>query len=86
MKLIMYYLQRVFSLIDGSDYSELTALYTFDSTIGTKDIPVPITDDGIFELTELLSASLTFPGAPIPRVILAPDSAEVTILDDDGQH
>ena len=79
--------QRVFlPHIDGSDYSGLTATYTFDSIISTIDVPVPIIDDSIFELTELFSASLAFPGAPIPRVSLAPDFAEVTILDDDGQH
>ena len=83
----MQYLQRVFlPHIDGSDYNGLTALYTFNSIISTIDVPVPITGDNIFELTELFSASLAFPGAPIPRVVLAPDSAEVTILDDDGQH
>ena len=38
-----------------------------------------------FELTELFGASLAFPGAPPPRVTLAPASAQVTILDDDGQ-
>ena len=41
--------------------------------------------DSTFELTELFGASLAFPGAPPPRVTLAPASAQVTILDDDGQ-
>ena len=83
----MQYLQRVFlPHIDGSDYSGLTALYIFDSIISTIDVPVPIIDDSIFELTELFSTCLAFPRDPIPRVTLAPDFAEVTILDDDGQY
>ena len=77
------YLRVFLPHLDGSDYSGFTAVYTIISTI---DVPVPIIGDNIFEMTELFSASLAFPGAPIPRVTLAPDSAEVTILDDDGQH
>ena len=61
-------------------------MYTFDSTTSIIDASVTITDDNIFELTELLSASLVFPRAPIPGVTLAPDIVEITILDDDGQH
>ena len=61
-------------------------MYTVDSIISKIEVPVPIIGDNIFELTELFSASLAFAGAPIPRVTLAPDSAEVTIQDDDGQH
>ena len=79
-------LESVLPLIDGGDYSGFTAMRTFDSIISTRDVPVPIIGDNIFELTELFSASLTFPGAPVPRVVLVPDSVEVTILDDDGQH
>ena len=45
---------------------------------------MPIAGHNILELTKPLNASLSFPGVPIPRVILAPDSAQVTILDDDG--
>ena len=49
------------------------------------NVPIPINGDNDFELTELFGASLAFPGAPLPRVTLAPASAQVTILDDDGQ-
>ena len=71
---------------DGSDYSGFAGIdFTFDSTTLTIDISVPLIDDAIFELTEQFGASLAFPGAPPPRVTLAPDAAQVTILDDDGQ-
>ena len=52
----------------------------------TINISVHINDDSTYELTELFNISLAFPGAPPPRVSLAPDTAQVTILDDDGQY
>ena len=71
---------------DGSDYSGFAGIdFTFDSTTLTVDALVPLIDDAIFELTEQFGASLAFPGTPSPRVTLAPDAAQVTILDDDGQ-
>ena len=73
--------------IDGSDYNGIASLdFTFDSVTRTVDASVPLVGDSIFELTELFGASLSFPGAPPPRVTLAPDNAQVTILDDDGQY
>ena len=49
------------------------------------DAPVPLIRDNTTELTEQFGASLAFPGAPPSRVSLAPDTAQVTILDDDSQ-
>ena len=72
---------------DGSDYSGFAGIdFTFDSNTSTVDVPVPLTDDAIFELTEQFGASLAFPGAPPPVVTLAPFAAQVTILDDDGKN
>ena len=51
----------------------------------TINIPIRINGDNIFELTELFTVSLAFPGAPPLSVFIVPDSAQVTILDDDGQ-
>ena len=52
----------------------------------TFDIPLTLVDDDVFELTETLQASLSFPGgiAP-PRVLIDPGLATVTIFDDDGE-
>ena len=85
----MYYdFQRSFShLTDGSDYRGFAGIeFTFDSVTSTADVSVPLIGDNAFELTELFGASLAFPGARPPRVTLAPDTAQVTVLDDDGQH
>ena len=76
----------LFSYADGSDYSGFAGIdSTFDSTTRTVNASVPLVDDTAFELTEHFGASLVFPGAPPPRVTLAPGAAQVTILDDDGQ-
>ena len=70
----------------GSDYSESVGIeFTFDSAITEVNVSIPIIGDNIFELTKLFCASLAFSGAPPLRVVLTPDSAQVTILDDDGQ-
>ena len=59
-------------------------LLTFDSVTTTIDVTVTIINDTVFELTESFSVFLSFPGDPVPRVTLAPDSAQTTIIDDDG--
>ena len=80
-----YSIAVVYSLTDGNDYNSITNLrLTFDSTITTIDVSVTIINDTVYELTEFFNAFLSFPGAPVPRVTLAPDSAQTTIFDDDG--
>ena len=72
--------------IDRSDYNGLVVQFAFDSTTRIVNVSVPLIGNSIFELTELFGASLAFPGAPPSRVALVPDTAQVLILDDDGQH
>ena len=77
----------VYSLADGNDYNSVgTFLLTFDSATTSIDVPVTIIDDTVFELTESFIVTLSFPGAPVPGVTLDPDSAQTTILDDDGWY
>ena len=82
-----YSMTVVYSLTDGNDYNGITnLLLTFDSVTTNIDVPVNIIGDTIFELTESFNASLSFPGDPVPRVTLDPDSAQTTIIDDDGWY
>ena len=72
--------------IDGNDYNGLVGQqlqYTLNST--RNMINVTIINDSVFEVTESFSVSLALPGSIPPRVTLAPNSAQITILDDDGQ-
>ena len=57
---------------------------SFDSATTTFDIPVSIIDDSVYELTEYFKSALSFPGAPVPRVTLYPNSTQTAIFDDDG--
>ena len=71
--------------IDGNYNDGLARHFTFDSNTSIIDVPVSIAGHSIFELTDTLNATLSFPAVPIPRVTLAPVSAQVTVnvLDDD---
>ena len=59
-----------FILSAGADYIGLTNfLLTFDSTNAIDVVPLVINNDRVAEDTEILSASLSFPGVPVQRVI-----------------
>ena len=74
--------------VDGSDFSApiLGQMLQFGPGNLTFNISLTLVDDDIFELTETLQASLSFPGgiAP-PRVLINPGLATVTIFDDDSE-
>lgn len=57
------------------------------STDESATITLTITNDNIFELTETFSANLSSPNQEIlpPGVTLNQTTAEVTILDNDGE-
>ena len=73
-------------ILDGNDYSGISnLLLTFNSITTVIDIPVTINDDNVYELTEMFNATISFPGDPLPRVTLSPESALISIIDEDGQ-
>ena len=86
MLITLLYILLFILFTDGNDYIITELLLTFDSVTTTIDVPVTIIGDTIFEHTESFDTTLSFPGAPVPRVTLAPDSAQTTILDDDGRY
>ena len=71
-------------LTGSSDYRGLVRQqYILNSARNT--INVTIINDNVFEQTELFHVSLNLSGSGSPRVSLGVNSAQVTILDDDGQ-
>ena len=60
-------------------------MLTFGPANTLVDIPVTINDNNVYELTEMFSAAISFPGDPLPRVTLSPESALISIIDEDGQ-
>ena len=73
---------------DGSDYSPAGPFtLTFNSTVREFIFEINWKDDAIFEITENLTAILSFPGgvAP-PRVSIAQETTQITILDNDCEY
>ena len=68
----------------GDDYVGLSYLLTFDSSNTISVVPLTILDDEADENTEVITASLSFPGLPLERVLLEPSTTVVQIHDDDG--
>ena len=58
---------------------------TFDSSNTINVIPLVIIDDETDENIEILSASISFPGLPLQRVFLEPNTTMVEIHDNDGE-
>ena len=68
----------------GDDYVGLISyLLTFDSSNVIDVIPLAIIDDEADENTEILSASISFPGLRLQRVFLEPNITMVEIHDND---
>ena len=77
--------------VDGSDYSAPVdgQILQFGPGNIVLDIPLSLIDDDVFELTETLQASLSFPGGiDTTRVNIDPDLdiANITIFDEDGEY
>ena len=48
-------------------------------------IPFPLIDDDVFEITEQLSASLSFEATEPARVSISPEFTEISIIDNDSK-
>ena len=71
----------------GLDFSMITdSLLTLNATCPNATITISILNDNVLESTESFTVNLAFSGGPVPRVILSPSTATVTILDDDGKQ
>lgn len=70
---------------DDSDYSDDgVQTFIFSSSNNSFTFNLYLIDDNVYELTEILSAILTFSsGIGPPRASFATESANITICDDD---
>ena len=69
-----------------SDYGDISQVLTFSSSVSLQTVNVSIVNDNLLEIDEVFTASLTLENtADAARVNLQPDSAEVTILDEDSE-
>jgi hypothetical protein len=72
----------------GFDYNRTVAphVFIFSSDVGTITFQLPLTNDSIFEISESLTASLSFPGSMPPRVSITPNTADITIVDEESKY
>ena len=65
-----------------SDYTSVSRMVTFIAGQRSASVSVPITNDTVIEASEMFSGSLS---AVTENVVIGPDPAYVTIMDDDGE-
>ena len=71
-----------------TDFTALSSTFLlFTPTMRTICTNISITNDANEESTEQFRLTIVFPGSSQPtNLILRPDNANVTILDDDGMY
>ena len=57
-------------------------MVTFSAGLSSASVSVPVTNDNVIEASEMFSGSLS---AVTENVVIGPDTAYVTIMDDDGE-
>jgi hypothetical protein len=72
----------------GSDYNGTVApqVFIFSSHVRIITFQLPLINDSIYEISESLAASLSFPGPMPPRASIGPDTANITIVDEDCKY
>ena len=66
-----------------SDYTSVSQVLTFSSSLTAQFVQVPIVNDSVMELTEVFTASISLENSN-DHVELMPNSYSITISDDDG--
>jgi hypothetical protein len=73
----------------GSDYNGPVAPqvdFILSSDVRIITFQLPLIDDTIFETSESLTASLSFPDPMPPRAFIEPGTANITIVDEDCKY
>ena len=69
---------------DGQDYNGTSVLLTFDDTVTSNLVTIPILDNNIHELAERFFGNLSSI-EPANVVMLNPGGTTVEIIDDEGK-
>ena len=72
--------------VDGSDYRGVIRTVTFGPNENRECFNVPILNDQLDEGTELFSAEISSVPSDRDVIVATPDSATISILDDDGKE
>ena len=76
-----------FSSSESADFilTQTSLLFTLGSVPGTsQSVVIDILDDNILENTESFSVAISFSTMSTLTTVLCPDSATVTVMDNDG--
>jgi hypothetical protein len=78
----------MFLMAAGSDYNGTVApqVFIFSSDVRIITFQLHLIDDSIFEISESLTASLSFSGPTPPRAFIGSDTANITIVDEDCKY
>ena len=79
---VLCILTLTFPYTGVSDYTSVSRMVTFSAGQSNASVSVPITNDNVIEDSEMFSGSLS---AVTENVDIVADSANVTIMDDDGE-
>ena len=85
---LCYYVVVVVVVVvaDGSDYTDNgVTIVTLSGSQSQVAISFPLIDDDVFEITEYLSATLSFEATELPRVSISPNFTEISIFDNDSK-
>jgi hypothetical protein len=91
----MYYLPHVviscsvmLLISAGLDYNGTVApqVFIFSSHVETVTFQLPLINDSVYEISESLTASLSFPGPMPPQAFIGPDTANIYIMDEDCRY
>ncbi len=58
--------------------------FTLTASNENIQVPVSLINDGVYELTETFSASLSFTSDVPPHTTISPNNAAITIADDES--
>ena len=58
--------------------------FTLNAANENIRVPVSLINDGVYELTETIPASLSFTSDVPPRTTISPNNATITIIDDES--
>ncbi len=59
-------------------------MFTFNASNDFVRVPIHLINDGIYELTEIFTADLSFTSDVPPRTTISPNNANIIIIDDES--
>ncbi len=72
-------------LVEGADYTTDRSLVSMlNASNQAVRVPVLLTNDGIYELTEIFTAELSLTSDVPPHTTISSKKASITIIDDDS--